>query len=255
MSPTPVPQPAFEPIPARGLTDDVYDTLLDMLTAGVFEPDAPLYIDRLARSLQVSPTPVREALARLESTGLISRTTRRGYRVAPPMSATQMRELVEARLVLEAGALERALEDKEALVADLRSAWERHRAEAEKFSDPTLVFDVQAVHEYFEIDWSFHQAILDHCGNRYINRSVNALSFSVHRMRQTIGAGATDAPIAVAEHAAILRALEEGRDEDVLDALASHLRNVAARSTQKDEGGDGGVGDVRKDGRSGRRTV
>lgn len=236
MPPSPLSKPVLEPIPARGLTDDAYDTLLDMLTSGVFEPDAPLYIDRLAKSLQVSPTPIREALARLESTGLISRTTRRGYRVAPPMSAEQMRELVEARLVLEAGALQRALEDKEALIADLRAAWEQHRNEAEKFADPALATDVQAVHEYFEIDWSFHQAILDHCGNRYINRSVNALSFSVHRMRQTLGAGATDAPIAVAEHAAILHALEEGRDEEALAALASHLRNVAMRSTSKDGG-------------------
>ena len=55
-------------------------------------------------------------------------------------------------------------------------------------------------------------------------------------MRQTLGAGATDAPIAVAEHAAILHALEEGRDEEALAALASHLRNVAMRSTSKDGG-------------------
>lgn len=50
MSPSPLSKPVLEPIPARGLTDDVYDTLLDMLTSGVFEPDAPLYIDRLAKS-------------------------------------------------------------------------------------------------------------------------------------------------------------------------------------------------------------
>ena len=41
-----------------------------MLTSGRLEPDAPLGIDRLAHDLGVSPTPVREALARLEHTGL-----------------------------------------------------------------------------------------------------------------------------------------------------------------------------------------
>ena len=66
------------PIAARGLGDDVHDALLTMLTSGRLEPDAPLGIDRLAHDLGVSPTPVREALARLEHTGLVVRRANRG---------------------------------------------------------------------------------------------------------------------------------------------------------------------------------
>lgn len=235
----PSPTPSLEaltPVRQRGLTDAVYDTLLGMLTSGAFAPDAPLSIDRLARNLQVSPTPVREALARLEHTGLVERTARRGYRVAPPMSAEQMRELADARLVLEVGALERAnVVQHEGLLTDMGAALAAHRHAAERFADPTLVRDLAAVQEYFAADWAFHQAILDHCGNRYINRSANALSFSVHRMRQSIGAHTTDAPIAVAEHTAIYDALRSGSTAEAVAALTTHLRNVAVRSTEDEQ--------------------
>ena len=59
---------------------------------GAVGANAPVSIDGLAQILDVSPTPVREALARLEMTGLVRRFARRGYRVAPPI-ADQMGEL------------------------------------------------------------------------------------------------------------------------------------------------------------------
>ena len=93
-----------------------------MLTSGRLEPDAPLGIDRLAHDLGVSPTPVREALARLEHTGLVVRRANRGYRVAPPMSSEQVAELVDARVVLECAAVERAIKDLPSHVRDLPEA-------------------------------------------------------------------------------------------------------------------------------------
>lgn len=121
---------SLRPIRPRGLRDDVYDALLDMLTSGSLEPDSPLTIDGLARFLAVSQTPVREALARLEDTGLVHRTANRGYRVAPPMSAAQMSELIEARLIMETSAIGHAVErDLDNLVHDLDAAFFRkHRS-------------------------------------------------------------------------------------------------------------------------------
>lgn len=218
------------PIAPRGLGDEVYDALLDMLTSGDLPPDSPLAIDRLARRLSVSPTPVREALARLEHTGLVKRAAHKGYRVAPPLSAEQMEELVDARLVLETGAIKRAMNDQQSLSIDLHAAFDQHLQAAQQLDSARGVQDRDKIHAYFDADWSFHQVILDHSGNRYINRSVNALAFTIHRMRQTIGRGTTDADIAIEEHRKILEAVEANDAPAVLKAMRDHLTNVSIRT-------------------------
>lgn len=202
---------------------------MNMLAWGRWEPDAPLSIDGLAQMLGVSATPVREALARLESTGLVRRTARRGYRVSPPMSDKQMGELVDARLVLEIGAIERAMRNQPSLLTDLESAFANHEASmrALRSADPTNTQDLWR--KYFEDDWSFHEAILRHCGNRYLEQAVNSLSFRVHRMRQSIGAGQTDAPDAVAEHKEILDAVRRNDAGGAVDSLHAHLANLQTR--------------------------
>lgn len=221
------------PIRARGLGDDVYDALLDMLTSGDLEPNAPMAIDRLAKSLSVSPTPVREALARLEHTGLVRRVANRGYRVAPPMSARQMSELVDARKVLEIGAMERAMQDPGQLFVDLEAAYFAQLEAAKDLNETSALSDLSKVHTYYATDWAFHQAILDNCGNRYIDRAVNDLSFRLHRMRQTIGDQVTDAPQAVSEHQTVLDSVRSGDVQAAVDALSVHLDLVSCRSSRE----------------------
>jgi DNA-binding GntR family transcriptional regulator len=89
--------------PARRLTltDDVYETVRAQLMDHVVAPGARINIDALARSLQVSPTPVREALARLEADGLIRKRPLAGYTATPLLTREEFEELVEMRLILE----------------------------------------------------------------------------------------------------------------------------------------------------------
>lgn len=221
---------SLRPIRPRGLRDDVYDALLDMLTSGSLEPDSPLTIDGLARFLAVSQTPVREALARLEDTGLVPRTANRGYRVAPPMSAAQMSELIEARLIMETSAIGHAVErDLDNLVHDLDAAFSGNIEAAERLGDPGGAEDRGRIREYYRHDWDFHQTILNHCGNRYINRAVNSLGFSVHLMRQTSGTGRIDAPTAIGEHRRIHEAVRSGDKEAAVRAMTHHLAMVSSR--------------------------
>lgn len=221
------------PVTTAGVVDEVHQALLDMLVAGSLEPDSNLSIDGLARSLDVSPTPVREALARLEHTGLVVRAPRRGYRVAPRMSSAQMAELLEARQILESGAVRRAVErDGEALTSALEKALDEHRRASLELKATTGVGpeNLRPVYEYFQKDWAFHQVILDHCGNRYINRAVNSLAFSVHRMRQSVTNHTTDAQTATEEHRKILEMVKTGDAEGAEQAMAQHLTHVAERT-------------------------
>ncbi|CEH05923.1 Transcriptional Regulator, GntR family protein [Propionibacterium freudenreichii] len=219
------------PLRSRALVDDVYDLLLDKLTSGELAPDTALGIDPLARQLRISPTPIREALARLEHTGLVHRAANRGYRVAPPLSLEQMLELLDARLVLEDGAIERAMRHAEDLLPDLDAAYEEHARAARALEGSGALHDQHRIHEYYAADWAFHQTILDHSHNRYISRAVNSLSFSFHRMRQTNAMGTTDAPVALAEHAAILNAVRTLDAAAAREALDVHLASLTKRAT------------------------
>ena len=75
--------PAGRPVSRQVLADHVYEELLASLMDGRLEPGTAVSIDGTARELDVSPTPVREALARLEHTGMVRRVALKGYRVAP----------------------------------------------------------------------------------------------------------------------------------------------------------------------------
>ncbi len=82
----------------RGLTDTVHDAILELLMNRGLEPARPCARQTLADRLGVSATPVREALARLEGSGLVVRSARRGYRAAPLLSSEELGQLVDVRL-------------------------------------------------------------------------------------------------------------------------------------------------------------
>jgi len=90
------------PSERRMLVDHVYDALLEDLMDGWLAAGSAISIERTGRHLDVSATAVREALARLEATGLIRRTALRGYRVTPPLSPEELADLMHARQVIEA---------------------------------------------------------------------------------------------------------------------------------------------------------
>jgi DNA-binding GntR family transcriptional regulator len=87
--------------PRQVLADHAYDVLVELLVDGRLEAGSAINIDSLARSMEISRTPIREALARLEATNLVRRTALKGYRVAPLPSTEELLELMDARLVIE----------------------------------------------------------------------------------------------------------------------------------------------------------
>lgn len=213
------------------LRDDVHDALLRMLMTEQLPPGASLSIDSLARSLGVSPTPVREALVQLEHTGLVQREALKGYKVAPPLSAGAMAELMDARMVLEVAAVEGAAEHASEIVADLRAAHAAHTevVKGHRLDDPEVTPTNAEVLEYFRADWEFHQILIRSCGNRFLQGMAAGLGANVHRMRQSIK-GPSDSGAALAEHARVLAAFEAGDRDAAVAAMRDHLAAVRERA-------------------------
>ncbi len=219
-------------IERRGLRDHVYDRILHLLLSGDTAPGARLSIDTIARQLDVSPTPVREAMVQLERTGLVTREALKGYRVAPPLGADQLRELFDARIMLEARAARLATPAAPAMLEELRAAEEEHRRIGERVIAALRagVTDVELTTAYFAADAAFHRVVFAHCGNRYLAEMSETLGAQLHRMRQSMVHGVTDVREALAEHAAIADAFA-GSDPDAPERLMlRHVEQVGARS-------------------------
>jgi len=92
------------------LGDDVYGTLRAAVLEHTLAPGDRVNIDALSRELEVSPTPVREALARLESEGLVRKRALAGYTVSPLLTLAEFHDMFDMRLLLECAAARWAAE-------------------------------------------------------------------------------------------------------------------------------------------------
>jgi len=94
---------------APSLADAVVDAVRAGITAGELVPDETYSVYQLADLLDVSRSPVREALVRLAEAGLVQINRNRGFRVVIPQ-ARDIEEIIDIRLALEPAAARRAAE-------------------------------------------------------------------------------------------------------------------------------------------------
>jgi DNA-binding GntR family transcriptional regulator len=218
----------------RSLRDGAYDSVLEMLLSGRLVPGESLRIDTIARNLGVSPSPVREALAQVEHTGMIIRTPLRGYTVAEPISPYQMDELLEARTLVEVEAVKHLFPVSDDLVTTLRRTHADHLRAAHKVLTAvhtgTARLDWATTRAYYEADHAFHLTLLENCGNRYLLGFFQSLAPHVHRFRQILTSGRDDIEYATKEHGCILAALEAGDPDEAILAMREHMDSVRRRS-------------------------
>ncbi|NUS36687.1 MAG: GntR family transcriptional regulator [Pseudarthrobacter sp.] len=211
------------------LADHVYEALLVALMDGRLEAGTPVSIDGMARELDVSPTPVREALARLEATGMVRRMALRGYRVAPLFSPEELADLMDARLVIEpANAFMACKHADTQLTAQLEQAIEDLKAAPR---GPSFA----EFRAYWEADERFHRLIAEFADNQFLLSAYNALGGQVQRFRFFGGLGVTDADYAIAEHTEILKAFEAGDAELARQKMIDHIEGVKQRSQHDSE--------------------
>lgn len=120
--------PAPKRSPRRSvLSDEIYEMIKAMIFEHEIAPGSRVNIDALAVELEVSQTPVREALARLESDGLIAKEPLKGYTATNLLSMEEFNDLFQFRLLIEPWAAEQAARKidstgKTALKGEMQSA-------------------------------------------------------------------------------------------------------------------------------------
>ena len=202
------------------LVDDVHGALVDMLMNHDVDPGSRLNIDALARGLGVSPTPVREALARMEAEGLVVKEPRRGYAVSPVIGLDELRALIDFRLLVEpaaAAAAARAAtsEQATALVALARSGGAGGRRDATA-NRHDMVYDA-----------TFHDMVAELGGNPWLRDALARTRSHLHMYR--LYHHAKQAAATKPEHVAIAKAIAAGDPDAAAEAMRAHLRTAMRR--------------------------
>lgn len=212
----------------RILVDEVQDAVLGLMMDGVLPPGDAVNINELARSLHVSATPVREALGRLEVTGLLRRVALKGYRVAPPLSLDEFAQLIDARLAIEPLAASRVARHRDpTLVAELGRVHDAQSAVPVTTREPGY----EGYRDYLSADRAFHELINAGAGNPFLAGTFTALNGHIQRFRLYRDHLVDDAPETLAEHAAILGAVEQGATRTARAAMQAHLKGLLRRAT------------------------
>ncbi|NAZ83343.1 FCD domain-containing protein [Kineococcus sp. R8] len=206
------------------LADHVYDAVLDLLIDGEYQAGTTLGIDALAREFEVSQTPVREALARLEATGLVRRTALKGYRVAPVVTPGELERLMQARLVLECANAELA-----ALAMD-DEILQRLEDAVHDLAVAPLGPSFHEFRQYWAADERFHLVIAEATGNEFLQSAYAALGGTIQRFRLFGGRGVTDSDHCVAEHTKVLDALRTGDPVRARAGMAAHITEARDRA-------------------------
>ncbi|GAA0578556.1 GntR family transcriptional regulator [Kribbella sandramycini] len=198
------------------LADDVYEAIKTMLMDHVIRPGGRISIDGLAREFQVSSTPVREALARLESEGLAVKEPLKGYRATALLTLDEFDDLYRFRLLIEPWAARRA--------AELIDDEGRHRLQAELATavEPTSV-DYAGYKSLTVHDSRFHTLIAALSGSDQVRSAFERTHCHLHIFRlhydRDIG------PEVLTEHHALAAAIASGNPTAAESAMTTHLQN------------------------------
>ena len=206
------------------LGDRAYDAIRDAILHLELEPGAPLVESQLAKALNASKTPVREALCRLEETGLVVSTPYRGF-VVSDLTLHDAWEILQVRAVLEGLAVREACAelteaDLEALVALL--------------DEQQTYLDQGHLEVCAESGYAFHRVLFEKAGNSRLSELIERLNDQFHRVRLLSSHIPGRLPKSLVEHHGILDAL---RDRN--EALAERRMNAHLLAVYDDVAQDG----------------
>ncbi len=203
------------------LTDIAYNTLVEAIINQDFPPGAPVSIDSLARQLNMSNTPVREALMRAHGEGLVTQKTNHGFVVADILRSEELSQLFEVRHLLETYALTIGGTTPE-MIEKVVSLVER----METTGDGKVYGDFR---DFLGLDHEFHHVLVESAGNKFLLDAWEDLHVHLHLSRLYTGIGLFDRHDSAHEHRSILQALQDDNMNSAVQLLSHHIKRVGER--------------------------
>ena len=201
------------------LSDRVYHAIRDAILSLRFAPGVVIRKAPICERLQVSRSPVADALRRLSEDGLVD---------IVPQSATRVSKL-SLRVIREQSFLREALElAAVARAAELRSEQQLARLARNMRHQRFLVEDLDFA-EFYKFDEEFHDLIFECCDISLLAPTVESVSLQVQRARLLLLPEPGRTADTVDEHDAIFAAIREQNPAAAVNAMRSHLRQLIKR--------------------------
>lgn len=213
----------FEPVARRSTPEIIADQLRERILDGTLAPGTQLGEAALARSMEVSRGPIREAMQRLIQEGLLENIRHRGVFVIE-LGPDDIADIYSARSFLERAAADALMQrpDQEAL-GSLSDLLERMAAAADAKDWPRLS----------DLDLRFHETIVMASHSIRLGRMFHTLMAETRMCLAALEPAYPRPQDIVDEHRAMYEAIADGRRDEALERIDAHMaraqRKLAAR--------------------------
>lgn len=209
---------AVLPVTRTTLHDEIVARLRNMILEGVLAPGSVIPELRLCEDLQISRTPLREALKVLAAEEFVTLHPNRGSSVREILPE-EIKEVFEVMEALEGlvGRLTAARATR-ADIAELK-AMHRHLVAFKESGDKRA---------YFDTNQAIHRRIAELSGNRVLAMDYAGHANKIRRARYLANLSDARWAESVNEHGEFMKALEAGEGERFAELLQQHMRRTAA---------------------------
>ena len=197
----------------KSLTELVTEELRQKIVSGQLDLGSAISEASMAKELNVSRTPVREAINRLENEGLLKILPRRGTFVFC-LGKDELAKICDVRVCLETAALQFSMAHDRAVFFSA----------LEKCTDAmTLAREAGRDDAYLILDTAFHQCLFDHSDNRLLLDAYNAISSKMAALRNRLGGHPEHMEKSYREHVEIKELIGKNDLESALQVLTAHI--------------------------------
>lgn len=211
--------PDIEPVSRESTAAIIARQLRNAIMTGALRPGAQLGEADLAARFQVSRGPLREAMQRLVSEGLLRSERHRGLFVID-LEPGDVYDIYASRAAIERSAAIRIMRgDTDGAVAALREVLDQMRDAAQRGDENAVS----------EADLRFHETLVRVSGSRRLVRMAQTLLIETRMCLAELQRTDPSAEDRVAEHTAIIDAITSGEEDRLLELLDAHLEDAVAR--------------------------
>lgn len=183
-------------IAPESLKSQIIKALWQLIIDGTIKPNEPMREVQLTEVLNISRTPLREALQQLEWEGIVVSEARKGYRLAP-FSEADIYEIYPLRAKLESFALELAGLPSHEVLDELQAINQR-------------LINTQSAKEVVELDESWHILLLANCPNLRLMKMIKTLHLQSQRYEYAYMAMNKTVEKSSNQHQEIIQQLQNG---------------------------------------------
>ncbi len=193
-----------------------YEQIQKMIMSYVMQPGLPISDHKLAKELNMSRAPIREAILLLQMDGLVQ-TNESGKMIVAPLRLEDIIDIMHVRSALESEALR--------IIADAGWLSTEQEAELMEIHEKMCGSDPSCIHDQYFYDDLFHQKLVDYSGSPRIIEVLGRMRLQMQRARWLNVVKPVRQAEASKEHGDLLSAILRHDKEEAVQLLRVHFEN------------------------------